>query len=49
MRTHNPDIGSNFFSSVMLVILALWIYRQIKQRQRLRFEEQEAQRASRAE
>lgn len=49
MRTNNPDMGSNFFSSVVLVILALWIYRQIKQRQRLRLEEKEEQKIYHAE
>ncbi|SPZ02825.1 Uncharacterised protein [Proteus mirabilis] len=42
-------MGSNFFSSVCIVIIALWIYRQIKQRKRLREQEEDAEKASQAE
>lgn len=48
-RTVNPEWGSNFFSSVCIVIVALWIYRQFKHRQRLRIQAEEAERASQAE
>ncbi|MEQ4924844.1 YijD family membrane protein [Proteus hauseri] len=49
IRMGNPEMGSNFFSSVAIVVMALWIYRQIKQRQRLRVQAEEAERASQAE
>ncbi|HBC5915231.1 TPA: YijD family membrane protein [Proteus mirabilis] len=49
LKTSNPEMGSNFFSSVCIVIIALWIYRQIKQRKRLREQEEDAEKASQAE
>ncbi|MGK4724830.1 DUF1422 family protein, partial [Salmonella enterica] len=45
LKTSNPEMGSNFFSSVCIVIIALWIYRQIKQRKRLREQEEDAEKA----
>lgn len=38
-RVIHPELGSNFFSSVVLAVLVLWIYKQLKQRQRLRIQE----------
>lgn len=49
IRMGNPEMGSNFFSSVALVVVALWIYRQVKQRQRIRQQAEEAEKASQAE
>lgn len=49
LKTSSPEMGSNFFSSVCIVIIALWIYRQIKQRKRLREQEEDAEKASQAE
>ncbi|MEX6161572.1 YijD family membrane protein [Proteus mirabilis] len=49
LKTSNPEMGANFFSSVCIVIIALWIYRQIKQRKRLREQEEDAEKASQAE
>ena len=46
LKTSNPEMGSNFFSSVCIVIIALWIYRQSK---RLREQEEDAEKASQAE
>ena len=32
MRAEYPEAGSNYFSAVFIVIIALWLYRAMKQR-----------------